>query len=371
MDLNKLKYQLQGAVPAELYKIEPGQIVLFTPNDGVDANMSYPISKFLMFLNELDKDANARLNFIATDNQLLIGTLAGRNRLEIGIPYNVFIGTWDNITGIAALLLNKSVDEVCDSPISASVKRGFDFSATSELPIIISLDPRENPVVVDSIMGEPEGFGGLEALTHKPEPGSKAEAKFIQKAEADIEKVLRNCALFDIDLDLNKIKDRISSTMNNDVDYHLSFNVKVDRERPLRQGFSVFDIYVADGEEYKLDLTAWHKAVYLTFLLYEDGIKILDTYTDFRETSRKIYLKLPIDKNKCNKDDGDMDARLFEGYISTMRTYLNAIRDEVSSKVANPKTAIEFAIEGYSGKPYRIVRSTPEIRAQIKEWFRL
>lgn len=343
-----LKAQLQVAIPAELYKVEPGQIALFISKDGINPRTAVEIVVFLDSLSVQVK--GTKLSFITTDDELLIDCVAARNSQEIGLPYKVVVGDLSTLAGFAKCF---GVD--------------MDESIDREQPIIVSLDPRDNPEVIKQ-----ENSSGplMQALTARPTTEKQIQ-DYINKAEYNIEKVLRECALFDIDIDLDKIKNRFAAAMNSTVDYQLSFKVKVDKMNPLRHGFSVFDIYVADGDEYMLNLTAWQKAVYLTFLLYDKGICILDTYGDFREISREIYQKLPFDKNKCDKDDGDMDARLFEGYISTMHTYLTKIRNEVSTKIDNPKTAIEFAIEGYSGKEFSIKRSTPEIRAQIKEWFRL
>ena len=134
------------------------------------------------------------------------------------------------------------------------------------------------------------------------------------------------------------------------------------------------DIYVAEGEEYKLDLTAGEKAVYLTFMLYEDGIRIKETAeSSFRSITQKIYNQLP-DDNKCEKTAGgilDTGDVIYEIYEKTLRGDISNIRAEIDDKIANPLIAQDFAIEGFKNKEFGISNSTPELRAQIKQAFGL
>lgn len=44
MDLNSLKAQLQVAIPAELYKIAPGQVALFVSNGELDQKTAIKVS---------------------------------------------------------------------------------------------------------------------------------------------------------------------------------------------------------------------------------------------------------------------------------------------------------------------------------------
>ena len=75
---------------------------------------------------------------------------------------------------------------------------------------------------------------------------------------------------------------------------------------------------------------------------------------------------MPFDE-RCDTTAGDMVDDDYEVYLKTLRGYLSTIRTKVAKKVLQPKTAIEFAIEGYKDEPYCIRRSTPEICEQLKQ----
>ena len=116
-----------------------------------------------------------------------------------------------------------------------------------------------------------------------------------------------------------------------------------------------------------------HKAVYLAYLLYKDGLRVEDTFGEFREITKKIYGHLPFaDKNeKLTGGIRDAEGTTFDAYTKTLRGYFTNIRDAISDKVADPLVAQDFAIEGFKGAPFGIAKTTPEIIAQIKEDFML
>ena len=207
----------------------------------------------------------------------------------------------------------------------------------------------------------------------KPEPGSKAEKALKTRMERKLEKVLRDCAILDIELDVDRIKQKVINSLKSTIEYKLALNIKTIKEDSL-SFCTVCDIYVAEGEEYKLDLTAGEKAVYLTFMLYEDGIRIKETAeSSFRSITQKIYNQLP-DDNKCEKTAGgilDTGDVIYDVYEKTLRSDISRIRAEIDDKIANPLIAQDFAIEGFKDKEFGISFSTPELRAQIKQAFDL
>jgi len=264
------------------------------------------------------------------------------------------------------------VERVTKAPSFSRIK----ISAT-DLPAIVEIDPEKRPSPTRSIEEQIEssydsGFDmGLKIA--KPEKGSLAEKKLIAKEEKKLEKILRECAVLGIELDIDRIKEKVANDLKKTVDYKLI--IKRVQNNMVKRGieFKTYDIYVADGEEYKLDLTGIHKAVYLAYLLYKDGLRVEDTFGEFREITKKIYGHLPFaDKNeKLTGGIRDAEGTTFDAYTKTLRGYFTNIRDAISDKVADPLVAQDFAIEGFKGAPFGIAKTTPEIIAQIKEDFML
>lgn len=375
MDITRIKSTLRFAVPQELYDIAPGQVAYFVSKDGLNQLELHILAELLRYFRQLHKDNDIKLSIVPTNNELLIGTFAGRNPEEIDIPYKVVISTWDTVAGFASQYFGEDIKEIVDREVKVSIVSHIKI--TTDLPAIVEIDPENRPSPTRSIEEQVEssydsGFDmGLKIA--KPEKGSLAEKKLIAKEEKKLEKILRECAVLGIDLDIDRIKEKVANDLKKTVDYKLI--IKRVQNNMVKRGieFKTYDIYVADGEEYKLDLTGIHKAVYLAYLLYKDGLRVEDTFGEFREITKKIYGHLPFaDKNeKLTGGIRDAEGTTFDAYTKTLRGYFTNIRDAISDKVADPLVAQDFAIEGFKGAPFGIAKTTPEIIAQIKEDFML
>ncbi len=373
MDISKIKSTLRFAVPKELYDIAPGQVTYFVSKDGLNQWELYILADLLRYFRQLHKYNDIKLSIVPTDNELLIGTFAGRNPEEIDIPYKVVVSTWDTAAGFASQYFGEDIKEIVDREVKVSI--ASHIKITTDLPAIVEIDPENRPSPARSIEEQIEssydsGFDmGLKIA--KPEKGSLAEKKLIAKEEKKLEKILRECAVLGIELDIDRIKEKVANDLKKSVDYKLIIKKQRNYLRNRTIEYNTYDIYVAEGEEYKLDLTGILKAVYLTYLLYKDGLRVEDTYGEFREITQKIYGSLPFaDKNE--KEAGgvrDDDGTTYDSYIKTLRGYFTNIRDAVADKVADPLVAQDFAIEGFKGAPFGIAKTTPEIITQIKEDF--
>lgn len=386
MNLIQLKSQLQVAIPEELYKIAPGQIAYLTPYDGLSEQTTYNLSNVFYIFSHFGFGEQIKLQILPTDKPELIGAVVGRKDSETGTPYNLIISDEQSLIGFLADYFSLNVDEfVARSTTTVLAKnimrrRGV---RPEEQPLIISINPYDYPVPSKSnesgahnfscpFLGNSMRDDDSELLVVKPEKGSKEEKKLIAREAKKLEKVLRECAVFEIELDIDKIKRKVKDSLKSEVEYQLILDIDTIKEGPL-SFCNTCDIYVADGEEYMLKLTAVEKAVYLTFLLFEKGIRILDTFEGFRQITQKIYNQLP-DEDKCEKTAGgilDKGAVNPVVYADTLRTYISHVRDEVADKITHPLVAQGFAIEGLKDSEFGIARSTPAIRAQIRDAFNL
>ena len=373
MDISKIKSTLKLAVPQELYDIAPGQVVYFASKDGLCQFELIILADLLRYFRQLHKYNDIKLSIVPTDNELLIGTFAGRNPEEIDIPYKVVVSTWDTAAGSASQYFGEDIKEIVDREVKVLI--ASHIKITTDLPAIVEIDPENRPSPARSIEEQIEssydsGFDmGLKIA--KPEKGSLAEKKLISKEEKKLEKILRECAVLGIELDIDRIKEKVANDLKKSVDYKLIIKKQRNNLRNRTIEYNTYDIYVAEGEEYKLDLTGIHKAVYLAYLLYKDGLRVEDTFGEFREITKKIYGHLPFaDKNeKLTGGIRDAEGTTFDAYTKTLRGYFTNIRDAISDKVSDPLVAQDFAIEGFKGAPFGIGKTTPEIIAQIKEDF--
>ena len=383
MDITKIKRTLQFAVPQELYDIAPGQVAYSVSKYGLTQFEIRILADLMVYFRRLHKDNHIKLSVVPTENELLIGSFAGRNPEEIGAPFKVIVSTWNTVAGFASQYFGEDIQKVVERAPSARVFSRLSISADN-LPVVITLNPEVCPIKKTQPTSLPAQFSypfingdneriGMGKNIAKPEPESKAEKALKTRMERKLEKVLRDCTILDIELDVDRIKQKVINSLKSTIEYKLALNIKTIKEDSL-SFCTVCDIYVAEGEEYKLDLTAGEKAVYLTFMLYEDGIRIKDTAeSSFRSITQKIYNQLP-DDNKCEKTAGgilDTGDVIYEIYEKTLRGDISNIRAEIDDKIANPLIAQDFAIEGFKNKEFGISNSTPELRAQIKQAFGL
>lgn len=375
MDTNLIKNQLQYSIPEELFSIDPGQIVFFVPSDGrISMEELSTLEDFFYCLRAAFRIDSFEVSLVPTSNQLLIATIAGRNPQEIDTPYKVFVGAWDSIPGIVSQYFGEDVEKIVGELRTPKWRR-----IKTDSPAIVTIDlanrsaQKQHKDIDQSVDSSYQSGYDMELKIAKPEPGSKAEKALKTRMERKLEKVLRDCAILDIELDVDRIKQKVINSLKSTIEYKLALNIKTIKEDSL-SFCTVCDIYVAEGEEYKLDLTAGEKAVYLTFMLYEDGIRIKETAeSSFRSITQKIYNQLP-DDNKCEKTAGgilDTGDVIYDVYEKTLRSDISRIRAEIDDKIANPLIAQDFAIEGFKDKEFGISYSTPELRAQIKQAFDL
>lgn len=375
MDTNLIKNQLQYSIPEELFSIDPGQIVFFVPSDGrISMEELSTLEDFFYCLRAAFRIDSFKVSLVPTSNQLLIATIAGRNPQEIDTPYKVFVGAWDSIPGIVSQYFGEDVEKIVGELRTPKWRR-----IKTDSPAIVTINPanrsaqKQHKDIDQSVDSSYQSGYDMELKIAKPEPGSKAEKALKTRMERKLEKVLRDCAILDIELDVDRIKQKVINSLKSTIEYKLALNIKTIKEDSL-SFCTVCDIYIAEGEEYKLDLTAGEKAVYLTFMLYEDGIRIKETAeSSFRSITQKIYNQLP-DDNKCEKTAGgilDTGDVIYDVYEKTLRSDISRIRAEIDDKIANPLIAQDFAIEGFKDKEFGISFSTPELRAQIKQAFDL
>lgn len=375
MTLDRIKKQLEYAVPEELYQIKKGQVVLFTPKDGIDQRTILYISRLFQYFRHLEKDNNIKMIFVPTDNELLIGAIAGRSPFETDTP-RVFVGTWDTVAGFAAGYFNEEIDEIIEQAPRFPIPG---LSITKDLPAIVTINPANRPTKKQN--NEPSHFycpfmeensgNSLGFRLVKPEPGSLTEKKLIKKEEAKLKELWRECIALGIKLEIDKITKEVEDELEQDdrTNYQLIIKTKFNK-----MTCESCDIYVGEGEEYKINLTPIEKAVYITFLLYDNGIKVRQALLpEARNITKTIYSKMPIDEMN-EKMEGILNPgdSTREQQAKTLRSNITYINKAIKQIIPDPLIAQEFCIVTMTNEtdsPYAVERTTAEIQEKIRKEF--
>lgn len=362
MDIAKIKSNLRYVIPEELYNIEPGQVAYFVPRYGLSQRAAIYLAELFRYFRRLYKDNDVNISIVPTDNEMLIDTIAGRSPQEIGTPYKVVVSTWDTLAGFASEFFGEEIEKIVERVPSMGTFPHITISATN-LPAVVTIHPEnrsaKGSAVIDDDYSDDFGMG---LLTKRPET-QKEKDELLAKREDKLKKLLWECAYLGINLDVKGIADEVEAIKSQPTDgYQLSLKIKPISER-------LFDchIYVGEGEELKLK-PVW-KAVYLTFLSLDKGIKIETATQAFTKRIQKIYNFLPDKSLKEEENDG----LLYVDHIQskTLRGYMSFINNEIAKHIPNGIVMLEFAIEGEKEGDFRVIRSTPEIREQIVTAFNL
>lgn len=352
MNLSQLKSQLQASIPEELYKIEPGQITYFVSSNGVGAQDAFQIVTLVDSLSVLKKEA-VKIQITATNNEILIGKLVGRNNKT---PYNVVIGTESTIGGFAS--------EYFDGDIQV------DSSIESEQPILVSINPddcpsKQQPNVPDCSLcpyvGE-EGFDGMQAMVEEKNKPS------LLVLENKISAVLADCERYGYDVDTIGLKDKVREAWEHPIEYELELDIQEKQwlgTNGRERNISVCDIYIkGNGEKHIINLRPAEKALYLTNIL-RGGFPLANMSMDVINDMSSIFQQIP---GHQTKEDGLVYKNQSISGIGVMK---KRIRDAFAIAINFGPDVENLAMEGFRKKEVSIRKATDEHREQIKKYFGL
>ena len=188
---------------------------------------------------------------------------------------------------------------------------------------------------------------------------------------AKIEDILEECALYGIDIDPYELMD-IHKKVGKKERKTYELKIKIDKGEENKGKNGVWDsrrtcdIWLVDnaGKEYPIDLNAQLKALYLTFILFNngDGIKLSDV-----ESNNEFY---NIFKHICERLRSINNIPSKEKLEEEVRGKRNKIKKAISNSTNGDIYAMEqFGIEGYTGDVFKVAGATDAQRADIKEKF--
>ncbi len=186
----------------------------------------------------------------------------------------------------------------------------------------------------------------------------------------EIEKRIKSCLWDSANLNLPINIQDIIDEFNNEKTKTYTLDVDIVFKHRLKS----CDISLVDnnGEKYPIKLEAGEKAMYLTYLLFEDGIRHVDTGDKFQDLFIDIYKIMPnhidkiggpLDGNRWKKSNWDPDYQV--------APVISKIRKKITAITQNTVVINKFSIYGKPGEKYKIEAGTPEIREKIKSYFKI
>jgi len=118
-----------------------------------------------------------------------------------------------------------------------------------------------------------------------------------------------------------------------------------------------------EGNKHPLKLGAQEMVLYLTFILFKDGIKLVDLgRTDFYTIYKSICERIPSINNIPDE----------KTLVKNAGGKRNKIKNAIKDIIKEPNYLIDqFAIEGYEGEEYKVSAATDDHRDLIRKAFDL
>lgn len=360
----------KNILPKEIYNITDGQIVIVASNQTVD-RVDLRAANIIMRVCDRLQLPKPQILFSYSD----IGDYQHKifaKPIQMANTDCVWMYSAHHIKAFVEAYFNLSVEDIVKA---LYLKKS---TWTSRQPTIIHISDEDRRKVrfketEDSIrrIQDLEDYSddpSFADLTHSIEFLSyKAPTK--EKTIKDLEKILSDAIYNDYDIDFDEIINRIKAENKRSFNLWFDYYPKdededKDKVKDKVNYFTKFDIYVSKTA--KLELTAIHKAVYLSFLLSKYGEILDDPTVGFYEVLKAIYKKLP---DRVTDLENGIYSKDFS--TTTLNGYRTEIRNAIKQHISNKNIVDEFAIEGYKGKPFKIQRSTEKLREDIIKLFGL
>jgi hypothetical protein len=345
-----------NGLPQEIANIPFGQVIVLTdPNQGITSKTI----KTVEFIHSVARKLNQKrhiVNSLPVDAADLWGCVICKVKTDDGVQ--ILVSDWNSLLEMLCVFWELDYEEVCKIPdiipgwhkTHKGVKIGGE-SHPVRVPVPARM-PEMERLEDHSIL--------LQCITVHTKEGEMAK----------IEDILEDALLHKLDisaLDLITLLDKVSKKERKT--YELDINI-IPGDEGWDKDMIVFgprrtcEITITDdsGIKHKKKLPAQTAALYLTFILFKDGIKIADLKTNNEFYNLFIHIckrlksinKLPDQKTlwkNANRKRGEIKK---------------AISDVTND---NKNAEMLFGIEGEEGKEFRVAGATDELREKIKKGF--
>lgn len=165
-----------------------------------------------------------------------------------------------------------------------------------------------------------------------------------------------------IDVSFEDISDLYEKLKNSRKTYRLDIQINEKVGFSRKNNPKTCDIKLIDnsGKEYPLEMEPLQKALYLTFILFKDGVPEKDVNdSPFYD----IFLKI---QDQLSRNTA-LPSR--ESLFSNTKHNLSVIRTIIWKATNDTSAKEQFAVDGYSGEPYKVAGATDAHRELIRKGF--
>lgn len=334
----------QNGLPKELMSLPYGEIFILTnPNLGITSKNIFMMQFIFSMARQYGRKHIVKEK--AVDSSELWDCCACRIKTEKADQ--ILIAGKYSLVEMLCEFWELDYDEVCRT--IKIPNRNKDVTCGSE----------SHPVKITLIPSKKEG-----ALTKKDDFSFTLHCITDASRERTMERlkeVFQEMFSHKINVSMEDISDLYEEVKKNRKTYRLDIQVK-KREGYSLKRLKTCDINLIDnyGETYPLAMEPLWKSLYLTFILFKDGIPVMDVSDSaFYDLFLKIQDKLSRESKLPSKDS----------LILNIKSNLSKIRKAIMDATNDVYAKEQFAVDGYSGDVYKVAGATDDDRAFIKKEF--
>lgn len=354
-----------NGLPQEIANIPFGQVIVLTdPNQGITSKTI----KTVEFIHSVARKLNQKrhiVNSLPVDAVDLWGCVICKVKTDDGVQ--ILVSDWNSLLEMLCVFWGLDYEEVCKIPDIIpgwhKTHKGVTIGGESH--------PVRVPVQADipGYTSKDDGRFTLEYLTDHSR----------EKTILDIRSTFKDNFSYGWDITPEEVlkifEEEKAATKTYSLDIQVVWKEVIEKVKPIKKihkcNISLID---NEGNKYPLKMKAQSKVIYLTFILYKDGLRIQDVSgnKEFYNLFSKIFDQMPRALYKPDPFvffDKKYNFTKEYGYFNDK---LNNIRDAILEATDNNDFLRErFAVEGDKGFPYKVAGATDEHRALIRKEFGL
>lgn len=346
-----------NGLPQEIANIPFGQVIVLTdPNQGITSKTI----KTVEFIHSVARKLNQKrhiVNSLPVDAADLWGCVICKVKTDDGVQ--ILVSDWNSLLEMLCVFWGLDYEEVCKIP---DIIPGWHKTHKG-----VTIGGESHPVRVPVPARMPE--------KEETEVGSTLiQCITVHTKEGELEKIediLEDALLHKLDitaLDLITLLDKVSKKERKT--YELDIDIipgKEDWNKDFKEKVvkRTIDIIITDNAGIKhhiTDLSPQSAALYLTFILFKDGIKIADLKTNDEFYNLFIHIC-----NRLKSTNKLPDKKTLWKNANRKRGEIKKAISDVTNDDKNAE--MMFGIEGEEGKENRVAGATDELREKIKKGF--
>lgn len=356
-----------NGLPDELANLKSGQVVIFSsPEEGM-SEQNIRISQYVSSVAlHLKKNCDILVDepavfVVPTENHELWDSIA----CKIANPQAPIVELSDigSLTEMLYDYWGLDFGKVL-KPTIAKRYEAYHFYIGGH-PSRLCIAPIKKAPSADSSAVEPDSYDF--GSTHIDFLYAKGKEPTKNDISNKTQKILWEAHMYDVEIDYEKILKVFETEKKKS--YTLDFDIEVNRYGIATK----CDLILIDekDEQHIVKLEAQEIAVYLAFMLFNDGngIKMIDFgYPNRKTTKAFIDLLEKIHNMMLNSNSTDLkDDEYKKKYKRIFSEIRSRIKNKISKITMNPIYLQAFTIEGEKEGLFKIEASTEEIRSMIKD----